>query len=80
MRTIGTQKVNPANDKLNPEAGVNELADEALVAIVAGRLRPFPKRAVVTVSNPGGPQHVQAALQARARWWTPRGVESTRQV
>ena len=66
-----------------PEAGVNGLTHEALLAIVADRLQSFQSGPYANEFNAAALQHVeaaQAALQARTKSRMARGVEGTHQV
>lgn len=66
-----------------PEVGVNGLTHEALLAVIADRLRCFQKGAFANEFNALALQHVeaaQAALQARTQSRMARGVEGTHTI
>lgn len=63
-----------------PQAGVNGITQEALLAIVIDRLRSFQKGPYACVENEGALGHVEAALarlKDRTRKRMERGVEGT---
>ena len=66
-----------------PEAGVNGVTHEALLAIIADRLQCFQAGPFANEFNAVALQHVeaaQAALLSRTRSRMARGVEGTHQV
>ena len=63
-----------------PEAGVNGITQEVLLAIVADRLRSFQAGPYACIENQNALEHVEAAMEAllaRTRKRMARGVEGT---